>query len=88
MSIGKTELVDIIATETGVSKSTVSGVFTALFEAIKDEVNNKGNAITIVGFGRFTKKTKEGVVTHMKTGKKLAYSTSRIAFKCSPTLKK
>lgn len=88
MSIGKIELVNIIATETGVSKSTVSGIFTALFEAIKDEVNNKGNDITIVGFGKFTKKTKEGVVTHMKTGKKLAYSTSRIAFKCSPTLKK
>lgn len=88
MNIGKKGLVDIIATETGVSKNTVSGVFTALFEAIKDEVNNKDNEITIVGFGRFTKKTKEGVVTHMKTGKKLAYSTSRIAFKCSPTLKK
>lgn len=63
MAITKTELVASIASATGQSQSTVSGVLDALFSTVSDAVA-KGDKVTIPGWIAF-----ERVDTAARTGR-------------------
>ena len=48
----KSEMIEAIASTTGLSKSDVEKVFTATFDLFKDELVN-GNKVSVAGFGVF-----------------------------------
>lgn len=48
----KTEMMDALANETGLTKAEVQKVFEATFELFKDELA-KGNKVSVAGFGTF-----------------------------------
>jgi len=59
----KTELVDMVANKTGLSKSTSSEAISAFTDAIQDALKN-GDKVTLVGFGSFdisTRAARDGV---------------------------
>ncbi|MDR3606430.1 MAG: HU family DNA-binding protein [Oligoflexia bacterium] len=52
--MNKTQLVDVIAKNTQLTKTSVEEVLNNVIEAIKKSVK-KGDDVTLVGFGTFTK---------------------------------
>lgn len=48
----KTEMMDALANETGLTKAEVQKVFEATFDLFKDELA-KGNKVSVAGFGTF-----------------------------------
>ena len=48
----KTEMMDALANETGLTKAEVQKVFEATFDLFKDELA-KGNKVLVAGFGTF-----------------------------------
>ena len=89
MAITKTELVASIASATGQSQSTVSGVLDALFSTVSENVA-KGEKVSIPGWIAF-----EQVDTAARTGRnpqtgeeiQIAASTS-VGFKAAAQLKR
>lgn len=50
--MNRAELVEILATQNGLPKTTVNGVLDTLIDAIQNSVK-KGDAVQLVGFGTF-----------------------------------
>ena len=48
----KTEMMDALANETGLTKAEVQKVFESTFDLFKDELA-KGNKVSVAGFGTF-----------------------------------
>ena len=55
--MNKTNLVDVVAAETGATKKTVDEVVTAAFEAITAALK-AGDKVSLVGFGTFAVKAR------------------------------
>lgn len=69
--MNKTQLVDAIAKQTQATKTSVEEVLNATFETIKKAVK-KGDDVTLVGFGTFTKsKRKARSGRNPQTGKEI-----------------
>ncbi len=63
-TIGKSALVDAIATETGLPKKTVATVVEVLTRKITDAVGDNGTRVRLPGLGTF-----EAVETPARTGR-------------------
>ena len=69
--MNKTELVDSIAKETALAKVNVEAVLNSALDMIKKSVK-KGDDVTLVGFGTFTKsKRKARAGRNPQTGKEI-----------------
>ena len=69
--MNKTELVDAIAKHTNLAKINVEEVLNVAIDAIKKSVK-KGDDVTLVGFGTFTKsKRKARTGRNPQTGKEI-----------------
>lgn len=53
-NVSKTDLIDLVALNEGVTKTDSKRIVQSFLDSIKDEVL-KGNTVTIVGFGSWTK---------------------------------
>lgn len=82
--VSKTELVEKIAENTGVAKSTVKTVLTGFWEAVTTEVE-KGEEVRLIGTGKFYKKHSNARIGHNpSTGEAIEIAASdRLAFKSS-----
>lgn len=52
-TISKTNLVDSVSVNEGITKADAKRIIDSLFDAVKTEVAN-GNTVTVVGFGSWT----------------------------------
>lgn len=69
--MNKTQLVDLIAKQTNATKTSVEDVLNSAVEHIKKAVK-KGDDVTLVGFGTFTKsKRKARAGRNPQTGKEI-----------------
>jgi DNA-binding protein HU-beta len=69
--MNKTQLVDLVAKQTMLTKTSVEEVLNASIDAIKKSVK-KGEDVTLVGFGTFTKaKRKARAGRNPQTGKEI-----------------
>ncbi len=69
--MNKAELIEAVAKNTNLSKVEVEAALKSTFEAIKKSVK-KGDDVTLVGFGTFTKtKRKARVGRNPQTGKEI-----------------
>jgi DNA-binding protein HU-beta len=69
--MNKTDLVDSIAKDTSLAKVSVEAVLNAALDTIKRSVK-KGDDVTLVGFGTFTKsKRKARAGRNPQTGKEI-----------------
>lgn len=69
--MNKTQLVDLVAKQTSLTKTSVEDVLNASIDAIKKSVK-KGEDVTLVGFGTFTKsKRKARAGRNPQTGKEI-----------------
>ncbi len=69
--MNKAQLVDQIASETSLTKTDVENVLNSSFDLIKKAVK-KGDDVTLVGFGTFTKsKRKARAGRNPQTGKEI-----------------
>ena len=87
--MNKTDLVNSIAKQTGLSKSKSNEVIDALVDAVTESLSN-GEKVTLVGFGTFT--TSERAARkgrNPKTGEVINISAKRVArFKAGSDLSK
>ncbi len=84
----KSEMIEAIAKETGVTKADTERVFNATFELFKKELK-KGEKVSVNGFGTFKvskRAAREG--RNPATGETIKIAASKSAsFKASSTLK-
>lgn len=84
----KSEMIEAIASTTGLSKSDVEKVFTAIFDLFKDELVN-GNKVSVAGFGVFKiseRAAREG--RNPQTGATIQIAASKsVGFKAGTALK-
>ena len=86
--MNKKELIDLIASETELSKKDVDVVITKTLETIKEEVK-KGNEVKLPGFGSFGEKinaARTGINPATKEKIQIKESKS-VRFKVSKTFK-
>ncbi len=86
--MNKSELVDYIAGETGMSKKESDNAVSAVFEGISKALE-KGDKVQLVGFGTFEvreRQAREG--RNPSTGEKISIAASKApAFKAGKALK-
>lgn len=89
MKITKKYLVDTIAVRTGLQKRQINEVFDEVFETIVDYLE-KGQSVTIRGFGTFTAyKTGERVIRNPQTGKLMEIEAkNKVKFKIGKDAKR
>ena len=84
----KSEMIEAIASTTGLSKSDVEKVFTATFDLFKDELVNR-NKVSVAGFGVFKiseRAAREG--RNPQTGATIQIAASKsVGFKAGTALK-
>ena len=84
----KSEIIEALATKTGLTKIECEKVFNTTFEIFKDELA-KGEKVSLVGFGTFAtsqRAAKEG--RNPKTGEKVSIAARTAAtFKAGSKLK-
>lgn len=84
----KSEMIEALAQQSGLTKSQVEKVFNGTFELIKDELS-KGNKVSVAGFGTF--KTSERAAREGRnplTGEKIQIAASKsVGFKAGTELK-
>jgi len=87
--MGKTELVDILKEQTGVSKKDVETVLNAFTTAVRDEVLVGGKEIRLRDFGTFKQKVSAARVgRNPRTGEELQISGSTsVSFSVSQGMK-
>jgi DNA-binding protein HU-beta len=69
--MNKTQLVDLVAKQTSLTKTSIEEVLNASIDVIKKSVK-KGEDVTLVGFGTFTKsKRKARAGRNPQTGKEI-----------------
>ncbi len=85
----KTELVEKIAKDTGISKVAAAGAVNSFLGNITKELKKKNGKVTLVGFGTFTKvrrKARKG--RNPQTGEAIKIKASNsVRFKPGKTLK-
>ncbi|MCL4210056.1 MAG: HU family DNA-binding protein [Phycisphaeraceae bacterium] len=86
--MNKGELIEAVAAELGESKAQASRAVEAIIKAISTGVK-KDDAVTIVGFGTFQKKTRAARTgRNPATGEPMKIkATKTVGFKPSPSLK-
>jgi len=86
--MNKTNLVDVVAAETGVAKKTVDAVVSATFDAITAALKG-GDKVQLIGFGTFeVKASAEREGRNPKTGETIKIAASKKpAFSASKVLK-
>ena len=86
--MNKTELVNVVASETNVAKKDVDAVVTAALKAIADAMK-EGDKVALLGFGTFeAKATTEREGRNPKTGEKITIAAGKKpAFTASKALK-
>ncbi len=86
--MNKTELVNVVATETNIAKKDVDAVITATIKAITDALK-EGDKVAIIGFGTFeAKATAEREGRNPKTGEIIIIAASKKpVFSASKVLK-
>ena len=75
--MNKTDLVNVVANETGVAKKDVDAVVAATVKAIEEALKS-GDKVQLIGFGTFEVKTvaaREG--RNPKTGEKITIAASK-----------
>ncbi len=86
--MNKTELVNVVAAETGVAKKDVDAVIAATFKAVA-EAMKEGDKVALLGFGTFEAKAtaaREG--RNPKTGEKITIAAAKKpVFSASKVLK-
>lgn len=84
----KSEIIETIATITGLTKVDVTKVFEATFNLIKEELV-KENDVAVLGFGTFIKSERAARTgRNPQTGETIQISASKsVSFKASKTLK-
>jgi DNA-binding protein HU-beta len=76
--VNKTQLIDIVAKKTGMTKTETEFLLTVALETIVDAVA-KGERVTLVGFGSFEARERKGRYgRNPKTGEKLYIPSARI----------
>ncbi|MBT8328126.1 MAG: HU family DNA-binding protein [Desulfofustis sp.] len=85
----KTELVEKIAKDTGITKAAAAGAVNSFLGNITKELKKKNGKVTLVGFGTFTKvrrKARKG--RNPQTGETIKIKASNsVRFKPGKTLK-
>ena len=86
--MNKTNLVDVVASQTGVSKKDVDAVVSATFSAISSALK-EGDKVQLIGFGTFeVKATAEREGRNPKTGETIKIAASKKpSFSASKVLK-
>ena len=86
--MNKTELVNVVATETNIAKKDVDAVITATIKAITDALK-EDDKVAIIGFGTFeAKATAEREGRNPKTGETITIAASKKpVFSASKVLK-
>ena len=84
----KSQLIELVAEETGVTKKCVGEICNALFDRMSDCLN-EGEAVQISGFGRFSVRTREArIAKNPRNGEEIAVGASRtVMFSVGKTLK-
>ncbi len=84
----KSEMIEALAQNTGLTKAEVEKVFNGTFELFKDELA-KGNSVAVSGFGTFkisNRAAREG--RNPQTGETIQIKASKnVAFKAGNALK-
>jgi DNA-binding protein HU-beta len=85
----KTELVERIAKDTGISKAAAAGAVNSFLGNITKELKKKNGKVTLVGFGTFTKvRRKARTGRNPQTGETIKIKASNsVRFKPGKTLK-
>ncbi len=84
----KTDLVNVVAAETEISKKTVDAVVNSVLEAVANALK-EGDKVQLIGFGTFEVKTVAAREGHNpKTGEAIQIPESKkVAFSASKALK-
>ena len=84
----KTDLVNVVAAETGAAKKDVDAIIAATLKAISDAMK-EGDKVALLGFGTFeAKATAEREGRNPKTGEKITIAAGKKpAFTASKALK-
>jgi DNA-binding protein HU-beta len=87
--MNKSDLVDIIASSAGISKSSASDVSDAIFEGVSVSLA-KGEPVSFMGFGTFyPRKRAARIGRNPKTGQPIDIkATTVVGFKAGTNLKK
>lgn len=84
----KSEMIEALANQTGLTKADVEKVFNGTFDLLKSELE-KGNNVSVAGFGTFRiseRAAREG--RNPKTGETIQISASKcVSFKAGSALK-
>lgn len=84
----KSEMIEALANETGLTKADAEKMFNATFNLFKDELA-KGNKVSVAGFGTFKiseRKAREG--RNPSTGETIQIAASKaVSFKAGTELK-
>ena len=84
----KSEMIEALATQTGLTKADVEKVFNGTFDLFKSELEN-GNNVSVAGFGTFKiseRSAREG--RNPQTGETIQIAASKsVSFKASSALK-
>ena len=86
--MNKTQLIDVVAKESGLKKKEAEAAVNAAIGAIIDALKD-GDKVQLIGFGSFeVKKTKERMGQNPATGAKIKIAASKApAFKAGKALK-
>ena len=86
--MNKTELVNVVATETNIAKKDVDAVINATIKAITDALK-EGDKVAIIGFGTFeVKESSEREGRNPKTGETITIAAAKKpVFSASKVLK-
>lgn len=89
MSVSKSDIIDRVSEETGVSKVVVSNIISKAFDQVASAIASVGD-VKIHGFGNFVvKSTKERQARNPATGASITVPAGRkVSFKPSSDLKK
>jgi DNA-binding protein HU-beta len=86
--MNKSQLIDAVASKSGLTKADTEKSFKAFVETISEEMS-KGEAITLIGFGTFlVRDRKARTGRNPRTGETIQIAASKIpAFKAGKALK-
>ena len=86
--MNKGELIDSVATASGESKKTVSGVVEGFIETVQKQVK-KGEKVTLPGFGTFERRARSArTARNPRTGEEIKVKATKVpAFKAGAGFK-
>ncbi|MCK5726862.1 MAG: HU family DNA-binding protein [Thiotrichaceae bacterium] len=86
--MNKSQLIDAVATKSGLTKADTEKTYKAIVEAISEEMG-KGEQITLIGFGTFlVRDRKARTGRNPRTGEPLKIAASKVpAFRAGKALK-